>query len=565
VRIASTIPIVALLLLLPSATLAQYYRYDGFVLSNKGPLGGQSIAVCSQPAITLTQPCSPLVSLYQSSSGVALPNPTTSDSYGNFHFYVAPGTYTIQVYGPQVYTPYVLTDQLIAGLQSGPAVISGACILDGVVNTTLSAAIACATTRGGKVWVPPSASNYTITSTVTVPSGIDLECLGSTGQTNFAFGPCSFSVSAGVPALLVSGSDTKIEGLHLISADVGANTDDCMKITGFHARILNNTCEHFGRDGFRIDSSGPSNANFPHLEQNQALSNFGDGIHLAPGGANNNAGTYINNYEVNNGGYGFHVEAGNDLVVMGGDVQGNTTGGYYLTNSVGDYFLNPYCEGGVGSSFTTTTAAGENRIFFPLFGQCTTITDPGVAYGNEIHYYGASNFPQQSFLSVGPQPGASSPTIYQLLSGFANNGWASFYDQTHATTVWEYNPTGSLFYFLTPLLGTFNAAQYYIPGTANNNGSHNDSGFMQTQSASGCTTPAVVGNSCATAITMTWNVAFADTGYKVMCTPTGAPTNVPGTPYVLAGQTASAITINYQAMTAAAASWPTINCMAVHN
>lgn len=101
-------------LLLPlSPALAQYARYDGFVQSNRGPLANQFIAVCTQPAVTTTQPCSPLAPIYGSSAGGALANPLQSDAYGNFHFYIANGTYTVQIYGPQVYTPYVLVDQTI--------------------------------------------------------------------------------------------------------------------------------------------------------------------------------------------------------------------------------------------------------------------------------------------------------------------------------------------------------------------------------------------------------------------------------------------------------------------
>jgi hypothetical protein len=134
------------LLLLPSLASAQYSRYDGFILGNRGPLGGQSIAVCSQPAITLTQPCSPLISLYQGSSGVSLPNPLTSDSYGNFHFYAPPGIYTIQIYGPQVYTPYVLTDQTLPGgtITNGNPVL----VVDGVQYTTLASAFSACPATG---------------------------------------------------------------------------------------------------------------------------------------------------------------------------------------------------------------------------------------------------------------------------------------------------------------------------------------------------------------------------------------------------------------------------------
>jgi hypothetical protein len=168
-------------LLLPSVASAQYVRYDGFILGNRGPLGGQSVAVCAQPAVTTTQPCSPLASLYQSSAGTALPNPTASDSYGNFHFYVSPGVYTVQIYGPQVYTPYVLADQII-GTTTGT--FSSFFIVDGLTYTTIQAAITAAGTSG-TVFIPDS---YTGTDTYTNPNNIVVLDFRAQNATSFTTG-----------------------------------------------------------------------------------------------------------------------------------------------------------------------------------------------------------------------------------------------------------------------------------------------------------------------------------------------------------------------------------------
>jgi hypothetical protein len=85
------------------------------------------------------------------------------------------------------------------------------------------------------------------------------------------------------------------------------------------------------------------------------------------------------------------------------------------------------------------------------------------------------------------------------------------------------------------------------------------------KAVAGCTTGTSVGNVCASAITVTWPTSFADTNYSVTCTPTGgAPTNLPSPPYVVSKSTAS-VTVNYYAVTAAAASWPAIDCEAKHD
>jgi hypothetical protein len=90
------------------------------------------------------------------------------------------------------------------------------------------------------------------------------------------------------------------------------------------------------------------------------------------------------------------------------------------------------------------------------------------------------------------------------------------------------------------------------------------SGFYQSvKNTAGCTTPAIAGASCATAVTVTWPVAFGDANYSVSCTGTGI-SNVPGPVYYL-NKTAVAITFNYQAETNAAASYSSVDCIAVHD
>lgn len=105
-----------------------------------------------------------------------------------------------------------------------------------------------------------------------------------------------------------------------------------------------------------------------------------------------------------------------------------------------------------------------------------------------------------------------------------------------------------------------------MPQTNNAGGTHSDSGLYQTKRAvAGCTTGAAAGNSCASDITVTWGTAFADANYSVTCTGS-TPTNVPSAPFVVsASKLAASVHINYFAITAAAASYATIDCIAVHD
>ena len=91
-----------------------------------------------------------------------------------------------------------------------------------------------------------------------------------------------------------------------------------------------------------------------------------------------------------------------------------------------------------------------------------------------------------------------------------------------------------------------------------------NAGVQTRRGVPGCTTAASFGGFCSTAITVTWGTPFADADYTVVCVPSGGPTNYPSSPFITA-KTASSLTVNYFAMTAGAASWSTIDCVAVHD
>jgi hypothetical protein len=94
-----------------------------------------------------------------------------------------------------------------------------------------------------------------------------------------------------------------------------------------------------------------------------------------------------------------------------------------------------------------------------------------------------------------------------------------------------------------------------------------DSGFgcNVTKRVAGCTTAATQFATCST--TVTWNTPFADTNYTVSCTgdlPTsGAPIiqGMDGT----GTKSGTSITVQTAALTAVAANFTTINCIAVHD
>ncbi len=86
---------------------AQGTRKDDIVFNSRGvPLAGATVRICAQPATG--QPCTPLANIYSDSLlSQALANPTTTDGMGNYFFYAAPGTYEVEISGPQITTKQI--------------------------------------------------------------------------------------------------------------------------------------------------------------------------------------------------------------------------------------------------------------------------------------------------------------------------------------------------------------------------------------------------------------------------------------------------------------------------
>jgi hypothetical protein len=154
-----------LLLLFPCAVRAQDYRYDNVVIGPRGPDPSADVAVCTQPANTSTQPCSPLATIFSTAGGAAQANPLTTDSLGNYHFYAAPGVYTIQIYGPQVTTPIVMTDIAVGASGTGnTSSFNSALYVGGPLGSSwgvtdimgqINAAKAAAPTGGATIYILP--------------------------------------------------------------------------------------------------------------------------------------------------------------------------------------------------------------------------------------------------------------------------------------------------------------------------------------------------------------------------------------------------------------------------
>jgi hypothetical protein len=96
----------AMLVVCAGIAHAQGGYFQAVVQNSAGrPVGGALVAVCSPTATqgTPNTPCSSVVNIFldQGLTEIA-PNPFQADGLGNVQFWVAPGIYTIQYYGPTV-------------------------------------------------------------------------------------------------------------------------------------------------------------------------------------------------------------------------------------------------------------------------------------------------------------------------------------------------------------------------------------------------------------------------------------------------------------------------------
>lgn len=113
-RLRTVFAIVIVALIAVGTARAQGSRHDGIALGERGrPVAGATVVVCTQPANVTVAPCTPLANLFTDATlTTSAPNPLTSDGLGNYHFYAAPGIYTMQIYGPGINT-YTTPDVIL--------------------------------------------------------------------------------------------------------------------------------------------------------------------------------------------------------------------------------------------------------------------------------------------------------------------------------------------------------------------------------------------------------------------------------------------------------------------
>jgi hypothetical protein len=249
-------------------------------------------------------------------------------------------------------------------------------------------------TNGGRIGIPPG--TYVWNKTLTLSkTGVTFQGAGW-GNTSSTNGSTRISVSAAVSGFTVAGGHySQILDLHLVNTSGGGagNYDGISYTNGVAPVIKRVSCENFGRNGVRVDSTA-GNMNHWCFEQVRVSGNLGDGFAWI-GGSDGNAGVGIILEATANGGWGINLDGGAHAnVFIMSHVSANTLGGHRV-NTTANKFLWPYTEGGTGDTFVFTASSARNHAEFPYFGQATTITNSAGAT-NHLSYTDASNLPVQT-------------------------------------------------------------------------------------------------------------------------------------------------------------------------
>ncbi len=231
----------SLLLFATGAYGQSLYRYENILLNQNGqPITGASVYVCTgqvTPNYLIMPPC-PLANIFSDVGGT---QPTNTNPLGNYAFTIAPGLYTVVFIGPSLKSSHIITipsfvDTFVTSK------INSIRIVDGVLFTTIQAAITDIGSNPGIVLVPPG---YIGPYPATYPTGIVIEYLNTPGGS--ASVPTSTSLGFGGQKQIFSSGGTEFPTY--------ANPDTLAPFKIWRRMYTNNTLRRYVDNACAIDAS----------------------------------------------------------------------------------------------------------------------------------------------------------------------------------------------------------------------------------------------------------------------------------------------------------------------
>jgi hypothetical protein len=240
-------------------------------------------------------------------------------------------------------------------------------------------------------------------------------------------------------------------------------------------------------------------------------------------------------------GWGCLFESGSGISYIGGGI---AAGGIpFESDSNGGGIMDLLFENAGAGQPCLKFNGGGNYVIHGVFNQCPTVAIQPTSEGSPNLIIGESE--QSATLAQLISPTVASQDYVVMLSPTTR------YTQFPAATPVNIDGTAGFTLGWPLTTGT-------LLGTGNG-----DTHFQYATSA-GCTTGSSATNLCATPVTITWGVPFADTSYYPVCTGIAVSSGFPSSPYVVTKSTGS-MTVNYAAITSSAAAYSNVTCWAVHN
>jgi hypothetical protein len=338
------IVVAALVLIATQAFGATAYRYNDSVTTLRGDaVGGASVTVYLAGTTTKAS-----LYFYNTSAGTAKANPTYTDGYGRYYFYVLPGTYDITISGTNI-TTYTVEDVRVfsdAGY-TYPVEYYGAVANDGVDDTAaIQAAITAAGAARGTVEF--AGGSYSISSTLTV-SG-------------------DYTTIRGPAVIVRAGSWTSASAMLKINAAEGVIISD-VSVDG------NDSTAVYVPTSVRIGIQVAPGSENTAINGVDVYNVHGDGIYVGATGAAPISTRITNCYITGNRRNGISVTNGSDVLVSGCTVADNYQNAIDVEPNGASDVANGVVVSSNHLSVSLTHAMDSGLTYYPRLLDASTINE----------------------------------------------------------------------------------------------------------------------------------------------------------------------------------------------
>lgn len=405
----------------------------------------------------------------------------------------------------------------------------------------------------GTIYVATNASGYTLSSGVTVnglmiriaglgKTNVTINCTAAAcftfnNQSPYAFSP-SMSTDGGLYNLTLNGNGS--------ASQLGVLCKTCDGMVVHDVRFSN--FSGAGANAFEFLNDATGGITERNDWNNIAFDNDTNGILMTTTGATNNTSFGHNAFRH----LQWSLSKNQTAWTLGGSGTNGGAGlyGSYIDGLINSSDVNPADTGLAVSISGTAKVLGNFRLIIDNGGGMTITACSGCTTSN-FAVWGFGDGASAFDASNGNLTATNSGIRMNATASVAGTGPAWFLNDAikfHA----DLDGSGFLEFTNSSAVPVFGLSQTGIV---------NQTGLQLFNTTTTCTTAATINTPCTTAA-ITLPVAYSDTNYRILCQGLG-PTNFPQLQTVTKSNTTFTITLNN--LTAAAATYSSFDCSAVHN